>query len=44
MSHKLSNYGIDALYDVMNDTIATQYECGYHDGWCNCYDNCFDDD
>lgn len=15
------------------------YECGYHDGWCNCYDN-----
>lgn len=39
----LNQHGIDALYDVMNDTITKQYEegyaCGYHDGLCNCYDN-----
>lgn len=19
--------------------MKEDYECGYHDGWCNCYDN-----
>ena len=38
MIHILNQHGIDALYNVMNDTITKQYEEGYDKGWKDGYD------
>lgn len=45
MINILNQHGLDALYDVMNNTIEKQYEDGYSMGYHEGYDDakCIDD-